>query len=106
MAVRLVTKEWTFTAPGNAPLTSILSRPANTWIASIAIRAARENTDDVFWKDNQGERGGFIGPGEAITIDFGAPQALVGNLTFLGTPDDEVFVTVGVNSDYFTSDDQ
>ena len=104
MAVKVITKNPTIPAGGSLTLAEILGRPVHTWIGSLAVRAGRENTYDLYWTDEAGQRGGFIGPGEAVTMDFGAGQALIQNIVLTGTAGDTAFVSVGMNRDYFTSE--
>lgn len=105
MAIRLVTKEYTFTGSGEIAIAALLGMPATTWIRGMAIRAERTNADDVFWVDAQGDKGGFLGPGEALTLDFGDGQSLAGNLTMTGSSGDKFYASLALNSVYFDSDD-
>lgn len=100
MAVRVITKKYTFGASGTVLLSSILGRPANTWIGSLSIRCDRLNASDLFWADEGGEQGGFIGPTEAVTFDFGAGQTLVGMFRLYGDASDTIYITIGVNSNH------
>lgn len=98
MAVKVITKTHTFGATGQSYLYTILGRDQNTWIESLAIRSARNNTDDIFWKDEDGDSGGYIGPEEAVTMDFGAGQTLLRRLSLTSTPGHIVYITVGMNT--------
>ena len=101
MAVKPVTRQITVPAGGSISLVTALGRAGSTWMGSIAIRAARTNADDVFWRDEDGQSGGYIGPGEAVSMDFGEGQALIQNFTLDGDAGDVVYVTVGLNRHYF-----
>ena len=104
MAVKPVTKRVVIPAAGTITLATVLGRDPKTWMGSLAIRAARANANDVFWRDEGGESGGYIGPGEAVSMDFGSGQALIQNFTLVGAASDVVFITVGLNRHYFTSE--
>ena len=104
MAVKPVTKRVVIPAAGVISLATVLARDPKTWMGSVAIRAARTNANDVFWKDEGGESGGYIGPGEAVSMDFGPGQSLIQNFNLAGAANDVVFVTVGLNRHYFTSE--
>jgi hypothetical protein len=103
MAVKPITKPYTMTGTAIA-LSTILGRADNTWMGSLALRAARSNSDDVFWQDDDGNPGGYIGPGEAVTMDFGEGQALIGGFSLKGDAGDVVYITVGINRHYFPGD--
>lgn len=105
MAVRPITKKYTFDSTGTVLLSAILDRPANTWMGSLAVRSARENAEDVYWSDAQGVAGGYIGPAEAVTFDFGEGQSLVGRFSLQGKSGDAVYLTIGLSSAYFGPDD-
>ena len=98
--VKVVTRDYTFTAAERVLLSTIMDRPAHTWIGSLAVRAARGNADDVFWADEGGEMGGYIGPGEAVTFDFGQGQTLVREFTLYGDVNDVIYITIGINSNH------
>lgn len=104
MAVKPVTKMVTIPAAGTVALADVLGRSPLTWMGSIALRAARTNADDVFWRDEGAESGGYVGPGEAVTMDFGEGQALIQNFNLVGDVGDVVYITVGLNRHYFTSE--
>jgi len=104
MALKPLTREFTIPAGGVASLASILGMAENTWVGFVAMRAGRDNAEDLFWKDENGQSGGYIGPGEAVTIEFGDGQTLVRNFSLSGTADDTVFMTIGVNRHYFPGD--
>ena len=101
MAVSPSTYEYTFTTGGIIRLAELTNFPDLTWMGSLAVRASRDNTDDVFWSDGDGERGGYIGPAEGVTFNFGDGQALMDTFSFHGTSGDSLFITVGLNSSYF-----
>jgi hypothetical protein len=103
-AVKPVTREVLIPGGGVVSLVTILGRDPKTWMGSVAFRAARGNADDVFWADEDAGKGGFIGPGEAVSFDFGEGQALIQNFNLSGQAGDTVYVTAGLNRHYFTSD--
>jgi hypothetical protein len=98
MAVKVVTKTYTFGAGGSVLLSTIMDKPANTWIGSLSLRSDRLNADDVFWSDENGERGGYIGPTEAVTMDFGDGQTLIRLFRLYGATSDKVYITIGLNT--------
>lgn len=104
MALKPLTREFTIPVGGVATLASILGMAENTWVGFVAMRAGRGNADDLFWQDENGQSGGYIGPGEAVTIEFGEGQTLVRNFSLSGTESDTVFMTIGVNRHYFPGD--
>ena len=104
MAVKPVTKKVTIPEAGVISLATILNRVPTTWMGSIALRSARANSDDIHWRDEGAESGGYIGPGEAVSMDFGEGQALIQNFDIVGTAGDIVYITVGLNRHYFTSE--
>jgi hypothetical protein len=101
MAVKPVTKTAVIPASGKVSLATVLGRAEDTWIGSLAMRAARTNKDDVYWSDEGNEWGGFIGPAEAATMDYGEGQALLVNFYLWGEPGDKVLLTAGINRHYF-----
>jgi hypothetical protein len=94
------TFEYTIPIGGTALLSTITGWAERTWMGSIAMRADRGNADDIYWSDNLLSRGGFIGPGEAVTMNFEG-QALIRNLRLIGTSGDVVYITIGLNSENF-----
>jgi hypothetical protein len=98
VAVKIVTKKYTFDATGQALLAVIMGVPGKTWIGSFAMRSDRDNANDVFWADEDGERGGYIGPGEAVTMDFGEGQTLLRQFTLYGAVNDVIYLTIGLNT--------
>ena len=101
MALKPVTRRYVFTSSAPVLFSSILDKPSKTWIGSIAIRAGRNNGDDVFWQDENGQSGGYIGPAEAVTMEFGEGQMLIGRFSLSGTANDTVYITIGVSSDHY-----
>ncbi len=104
MAVKPVTKRVIIPVAGTVSLATVLDRSPMTWMGSIALRAARDNADDVYWRDEGAESGGYIGPGEAVSMDFGEGQSLIQNFNIVGDAGDVVYVTIGLNRHYFTSE--
>ncbi len=102
MAVKLKTKPYTF--PSGVPIklhTVFGLTGTNIWIHSATLRAARTNTGDVYWSDSDGGAGGFLGPGEAATIDYGEGQGFLDEIQISGTTNDQVFITLDINRNYF-----
>ena len=104
MALKPLTRHFTIPAGGVATIASNLGMADNTWGGFVDMRAGRDNADDLFWQDENGQSGGYIGPGEAVTIEFGDGQTLVRNFSIQGTENDTVFMTIGVNRHYFPGD--
>jgi len=100
MAERPSTYAHTFTTT-TAALADVMGVRQKTWIMSMAVRAARTNADDISWTVRGGGKGGYIGPSEACVFDFGSGGALVGTLEFHGAVNDKMYLTIGVNSDYY-----
>lgn len=99
MARLPVTRKYTFTVSGaTVQLADILGRPTTHWLGSLAMRSGRTNVSDVFWKDGPtGQEGGYIGPSEAVTFDFGFEHAQCRTFSLIGTQGDIVYLTVGEN---------
>lgn len=102
MAVKLVPKKFTIPASGSSTLAAALgyTRPT-TWIRAVTMRAARANSGEIEWGDGSGERGGYLGPGEAANIDWGEDQAFAEDFTLYGTVGDIIYLSVDVNRYYF-----
>jgi hypothetical protein len=98
VAVKIVTKTYTFGATGQALLAAIMDMPEKTWIGSLSVRSHRDNADDVFWADEGGQQGGYIGPAEAVTMDFGEGQTLIRQFALYGASGDIIYLTVGLNT--------
>lgn len=101
MAHKPVTREYTIPAGGSVSLATIFGRAGNTWIGWVTVRAGRDNMEDVYWADEDGSRGGYLGPAEAATMNFGEGQALIQNIVFTGQANDTIFVTTGIDRYYF-----
>lgn len=101
MARRPITKTFTFGGSAYYELSTITGENAKTWIHSLAMRADRENLSDIFWTDENGESGGYIGPAEAVVFDYGQEGSLMKNFRLTGTEDDIVYLTIGMNDSYF-----
>jgi hypothetical protein len=99
-AIKPITRKITLASP-SITLAAATGFPDLTWIRFTAVRAARTNQGDVFWSDEGGQPGGYVGPGEAATYDYGEGQAFMGQVVLSGTIGDVVYLTVGVNRQYF-----
>lgn len=97
------TFQYTIPVSGVSTLATITGWDEKTWMGSIAMRADRGNSDDIYWADDDLSKGGYIGPGEAVTMNFDG-QALIRNLRLMGTSGDVIYITIGLNSENFDYD--
>lgn len=101
VAIKMTTKLYTIPVSGVASLAVALGLTRTyTWIKAVTMRAARTNAADVFWSDSGLDKGGFIGPGEAINVDFGDGQSFAEEFFIQGTSGDKVYLSVDVNRYY------
>lgn len=91
------TKRFAFGGASRYSLKTIMDWRDSTWIGTIAMRADRGNADDVGWSDADNSQGGYIGPGEAASFDFGPGQTLAKDFYLSGISEDIVYLTIGLN---------
>ncbi len=103
MAAVPKTFEFTIPVSGTATMASVTGWPEKTWMSSLAMRADRDNTNDIYWADEDSERGGYIGPGEAVSFNFEG-QALIRDVNLVGSSGDVVYLTIGLNSEGYDYD--
>ncbi len=102
-AVKLVTKAYTVTA-SPVGLHTILGYRPGIWVRSITMRAARTNSGDVYWSDPDLDSGGFLGPGEAVTIDMGEGMGFADEVYINGASGAKLYLSVEVCRYFFELD--
>ena len=101
LALVPITRFYTFTATGTVTVQDLLDTTRHLWIGTLTVRAGTSNAGLVTWSDaSRRQTGGYLRATEAVTMDFGAGQALATSLIFNGSQNDVAYFTIGVNAYY------
>jgi hypothetical protein len=74
--------------------------PDKTWVSEVVMRCDPDNLGTVKWSDSGHEAGGYLLAEEAVTIEFDG-QTLAGTFFIVGAAGEIVYMSIGVNSQYF-----
>jgi hypothetical protein len=95
MSARLRTRFYTFAGPVvGIPLSDIFTSRNDDYFSSIAIRANGNNVSTIVWSDPNGDFGGYIEPGEAISFDVNQKFIKTADIQVWGTADDAIYLTL------------
>jgi hypothetical protein len=93
VAARYKPKHYTFLSASPVSLGSILASPNDSYVGSITLRAASDNSQTLYWGDNT-ELGGYLRPGEAASFDLTGKFVATADIYLVGATNDEVYITV------------
>lgn len=96
-ASKPVTRNWTIPASGKNTIAEIMNNPNYVWVTYFSVRAARNNSGDIYVSDPDGQAGAYIGPGEALLLGNDWGSAELKDFTLSGTASDSLYITVGVS---------
>jgi hypothetical protein len=94
MSARFRTRKHTFADANPISLSTILDSSLEEFVAAVSFRAWKQNVDDVFWRDEDAEDGGFLGPREAASWELGGAYVKTSDVYLQGTTGDIVYITV------------
>jgi hypothetical protein len=94
-----ITRKWTVPAGGSATIQTIINDTTiDKWVIYAAVRAATDNASPIYWKDADGQHGGFVMAGETAILgdDMGSPR--LRDFTFTGASGDNLYLTIGLSA--------
>ena len=94
MASRFRTRNHTFTTTDEITLSAIVGTPLDEFVGAVSLRAAKNNVDDVFWEDEDGDDGGYVMPREACSWELGGAFVKASDIAVRGAIGDTVYITV------------
>ncbi len=94
MSARFRTRKHTFTDTNDVALSTILGSTLEEFVGCVSFRAWKNNVSEVFWRDEQGEDGGYLVPREASGWELGGAYVKTSDLFLRGAIGDIVYITV------------
>jgi hypothetical protein len=94
MSARFRTRTHTFADTDDVALSVILGSTLDEYVGCVSFRAWKNNVGEVFWRDDEGQDGGYLVPREASGWELGGAYVKASDLFLRGSAGDTVYITV------------